>query len=193
MMEIRMGIAAITIACISLGVSGCATPISTYTDYDRTVPFDDYEVFSWISEKPLVTAPRTATVVNPFVESRIMAAVRKELTAQGYRFAENNSEADFVVSFAIGARQDISVDSYPVAYRSGWRWGTTYIGDKVSVDHTTEGMLSIDFFDQATRSPVWHGVAKKNLTTADEQLRTSIIDDAVREVLRSFPPNIPTN
>ena len=176
-----------TVAAI-LSLSGCATSISTHTDYDARVSFSDYQSYAWISEEPLITAPGMAVAASPFLEGRIQQAIRNELDAQGFRFAADPADADFVVSFSVAARRDISVDSYPVAYRTGWRWGTTYIGDSVTVDDSTEGMLSIDFFDQKTKSPIWHGVARKNLTTADEKLQSSIVRDAVREVLKSFPP-----
>ena len=172
----------------ALSLSGCATSIQTHTDYDSNASFSDYQTYAWISEKPLITAPRMAVAASPFLEGRIQQAIRNELDAQGYRFAENPTDADFVISFSVGARRDISVESYPVAYRSGWRWGTAYIGDSVTVDDSTEGMLSIDFFDQQTKSPIWHGVARKDLTTADEKLQSSIVRDAVHEILKSFPP-----
>ncbi len=172
----------------ALSLSGCVTSIQTHTDYDASASFSDYQTYAWISEKPMITAPRMAVAASPFLEGRIQQAIRSELEAQGYRFATDPADADFVVSFSVGARRDISVESYPVAYRSGWRWGTTYIGDSVKVDDSTEGMLSIDFFDQQTKSPIWHGVARKNLTTADEKLQSSIVRDAVGEILKSFPP-----
>ncbi len=168
--------------------AGCASTIETFVDYDEQADFAAYETFSWIGEHPLVTAPRLAQATNPFLEGRIQDAVSAELRARGYRFEAIGNEVDFVVSFSVAARHEMSVESYPSAYRGRWRWGGAYLGDSVSVESTTEGMLSIDVFDGKTKSPVWHGRAQKNLTSADEKLRSSIITDAVAEVLKDFPP-----
>lgn len=171
-----------------LGLAGCATTIDTFVDYDKQVDFSKYETFSWISEHPMATAPRMAQAVNPLMEGRIQDAISRELRTRGYRFEPVGSDVDFVVSFSVSARKEMSVESYPTAYRGRWRWGGAYIGDSVSVRSTMEGMLSIDIFDGNTKSPAWHGRATKDLTPADQTLRSSIISDAVKGILVDFPP-----
>ena len=173
---------------IVLGGSGCATTIDTFVDYDRQVDFSEYKTFSWVSEHPLIVPPIIEHAANPFTESRIQDAISSELRARGFTFKPVGSDVDFVVSFSITARKEISVESYPVAYRGRWGWGGATIGESVSVDSTTEGTLSIDIFDEASKSPAWHGWARKKLTTADKRLRSSIISDAVAEILKGFPP-----
>ena len=187
-MNARNFISTLAAVIATLSLIGCATSIKTHTDYDRSASFSDYRTYAWISDRPLITAPKMATATSPFLEGRIQRAIQGELGTNGYRLVVDSDDADFVVSFSVGARRELSVESYPVAYRSGWRWGTTYIGDSVSVDGSTEGMLAIDFFDQQTKSPIWHGVARKNLTVADEKLQSSIVQDAVKEILNNFPP-----
>ncbi|MDJ0748193.1 MAG: DUF4136 domain-containing protein [Woeseiaceae bacterium] len=169
------------------GIGGCATKIDTFVDHDSRVAFHDLETFAWISEHPLVSSSQYAAA-NPFLEARIQDAIQDELTSRGYRFVEDDSAADFVISFSVGGRKDLSVESYPVAYRNRWTLGGTYIGESVSVEQNTEGTLAIDFFSANTRSPIWHGVARKNLTAAEEKLRGSIIRDAVAAILVEFPP-----
>lgn len=171
-----------------LVLTGCATNISTQTDYDRSVSFDQYQKFAWISDSPLAVPPKIAASISPFTEKRIQQAIQSELTGRGYVFVSDREAADLTVAFSIGARRELSVDSYPVAYRSGWPWAPAIVGNEVSVENSTEGSLAIDFFDRRTKQPIWHGIAKKKLSTADENLTTSIIQDSVREVLKPFPP-----
>lgn len=176
------------VALSTIALGGCATSFDTIVDYDDQVNFAEYRTFSWISEEPMVLAPRIAQATNPFMESRIQDAISTELSEQGYRFEPVGSDVDFVVAFSVAARKEMNVESYPYAYRGRWQWGYGNIGDSVSVRSTTEGMLSIDVFDGETRSPAWHGRATKNLTPADQQLRSSVITDAVQEILKNFPP-----
>lgn len=176
-------------ALILLCLSGCATTnIDSYADYDARVDFTNYQTFSWISDHPMVSSRKVNEASNPFMESRIQDAISKELRTLGYTFKPVGSDADFVVSFSVAARKEMSIESYPTAYRGTWRWGGAYLGDSVSVNSTTEGMLSIDLFDGETKSPAWHGRASKSLTSADKKLRSSIINDAVAEILKQFPP-----
>ena len=182
-------IASAVLALAIIGMTGCASTIETFSDSDESVALADYETFAWIGEHPMVSSPKNATGANPFLESRIQDAIQQELTSRGYRLKQSDVDADFVVSFSVGGRKEMSVESYPVAYRHRWTWGGAYIGDSVSVESTTEGMLAIDFFDAETKSPIWHGLAKKNLTAAEENLRGSIIQDAVAAVLGNFPPS----
>ena len=178
----------VAIAAVAiLGIGGCATPIDTFSDYDNGFAFENLESFAWISDNPMKASPRNAAV-NPFLEGRVKDAIRNELTARGYRYERSASRADFVVSFSVGGRKELNVDSYPVAYRHHWTWGGAYFGESVSVEQSTEGTLAIDFFSATTKSPIWHGIAHKNLTSAEEKLRGSIINDAVSAILAEFPP-----
>ena len=177
-----------SIALIAFVLSGCASTIETFSDRDNNVDFSVYETFAWIDEHPMVSAPDVAAASNPFMEPRIQDAIQRELTLRGYRYVQDAANADVVVSFSVGGRKDISVESYPVAYRHRWTWGGAYIGESVSVESTTEGVLAIDVFDAETRSPIWHGTAKKSLTAAEANLRGSVIQDAVAAILTEFPP-----
>lgn len=185
---IKTHVSAVFLTLTVVSLTGCASTIETYSDYDRGAAFSEYDTFAWISEHPMVSSPKQAAATNPFMETRIQDAIQNELTLRGYRLVASDDDADFVVSFSVGGRKEMSVESYPVAYRNRWTWGGAYIGDSVSVESTTEGVLAIDLFDAETKAPIWHGVAKKNLTAAEEKLRGSIIQDSVAAVLAEFPP-----
>lgn len=176
------------LALTIFGLAGCASTIETFSEHDESVRFDDYQTFAWISEHPMVSSPRGAAATSPFTERRIQDAIRHELTSRGYQLVQSDEDADFVISFSVGGRREVGVESYPVAYRHRWNWGSAYIGDSLSVESNTEGVLAIDLFDTRTKSPIWHGVASKNLSEAEQDLRGSIIEDAVSAILAEFPP-----
>jgi hypothetical protein len=52
----------------------------------------------------------------------------------------------------------------------------------------TKGRLAIDFFDVKLREPVWHGHASKSISESDRARAEEVINKAVAEILKSFPP-----
>lgn len=170
---------------------GCTTPMNTFTDRDAAANFSGYRTFSWIDEHPMIVSNQSVVLANPLMEARIQNAVRQELIGRGYEFVPVGDEADFVVSFTVGARQEIDVESYPAAYRSGWV--SAYAGDSVEVRSTTEGTLAIDLFDVETRSPVWHGRIERSLKKKDRERRDELLREAIAAILNGFPSSAPTN
>ncbi len=182
-----------TLLCsAALILCGCSITTHTFTDRDNGADFSSYRSFSWIDKHPMIIGNPVPALTNPLMEARIQNAIMEELTAQGFEFVPTGGEADLVVSFTVGARQEIDVDSYPTAYRS-WRWGSTYIGDSVEVQTTTEGMLAIDFFDAETKSPVWHGRVEKSLSKKDRKNEADLISRAVAAILADFPSPTPAS
>lgn len=166
-------------------LQGCET-IRVVSDHDPSFSFAGYDRFAWMSEHPMVAAGPGA---NPLLEGRIMAAITDSMRAKGILLVPE-AQADFVVSFSVGARDRVSVTStpYPVAYRGAWRWGGAYYND-VDVRQYTEGRLAIDVFDAREKRPVWHGYATANISNVtDRAERQELLRDAVARILDEFPP-----
>jgi hypothetical protein len=171
---------------VGLTVSACET-FSVTTDYDKAIDFHNYHTFSWVSKNPLVSR---APDVSPLAEGRIQAAVMNVLTQKGFKFVDNPAKADFVVAFTLGSRQELRVTSNP--YGTSWgaapyMWGAPYYQD-IDVRQYTKGRLAIDFFDVKLREPVWHGHASKSISESDRARSEEVINKAVAEILKSFPP-----
>lgn len=174
-------------------LGACAAPGFKAThDYDRSVNFSSYQTFGWISENPMRVGA-TTSVVSPLLQPRIMASLERALVAKGYRLAADPNAADFVLSFTVGARQELRVDSYPATgggyYRRGG-WGGAYYGygTETRVRQYTQGTLAVDIFDVRELRPVWHGVAEKRISSKDKDDQMATIDAAVAAILEGFPP-----
>ncbi|MBW2714236.1 MAG: DUF4136 domain-containing protein, partial [Deltaproteobacteria bacterium] len=101
--------------------------------------------------------------------------------------AINAENPDLVLSFSLGAREKIRVDSYPVqsGYRYGPRHGDGWVSD---VRQYTEGTLAIDVFDRETKEVVWHGWATKRISPEKHsEKRKAIVDRVVDNLLEEFP------
>ena len=169
-------------------LSGCAT-INTGSHFDETADVRSYQSFSWIENDPLISVDSTIPV-SALAKSMIKTAIRDELTEKGYTFVEDRDEADFVVAYTIGTRENIRVDSYPVEYRGRWGWHvpyTYYDYREVSAHSYTKGTLSVDVFDNESRKPVWHGWAEKTITQSDREDPGPSINAGVNLLFGSFP------
>lgn len=183
---------AVLSAALMLGA--CAAPgFEAKHDYDDSVNFSSYQTFAWISQNPMKLG---ATSVPPsaMLQPRIMSSLEKALNAKGYRFAKQPNSADFAVSFTVGSREEIRVDSYPSmggpSYGGRWGWGGAYYGygTETTVRQYTKGMLAVDIFSVEQRRPVWHGYATKKITDDDRGNRMVTIDAAVAAIIAGFPP-----
>ena len=149
------------------------------------------------SYRPLLPSPRLAEGSSP-MEPLIMAAFEDGMTVRGYRKVDDPESADFVLSFTVGSREEIKVNSYPASYqgfyghpRSAY-WGGAYYGygmaTETQVRQYQKGMLALDVFDVKERRPVYHSVAEKSITDSDRKKLDETVNAAVAAVLEAFPP-----
>lgn len=186
----------LAVVCTFL-LGGCAATFEASHDHDANHDFANYQTFAWISKNPMKVGPSVQSP-NPLLEPRIMTAVEAELTDKGFRKVDAPKDADFVLSFTVGSREKIRVDSYPsmsvgysAGYPSHWGWGAAYhcCATDTQVRQYTKGILAIDVFDVMDRRPVWHGVAQKTITESDRENAAETIKAAVDAILAGFPPS----
>ena len=165
---------------------GCSS-LDVQTDFTESFDFSTYRSFSFISDEPLLfseTAP-----VHPLFEERLVRATRDALELKGYQFVEDREQADFVVSFTIGARDQLQVSS-STTYR-GFSPGVgreDRYDEQVEVRNYAEGTLAIDLFDVAQRNAVWHGWVTRTISLQDRRNSASLIGETVAAILADFPP-----
>ncbi len=110
----------------------------------------------------------------PQVQDAVHAEIGKQLEEKGFRRAPHD-EADFVVAFqARGeprARLALAGDPDAPVYR---------------VRRYVAGTLVIDVFRVGSADPMWHGVARTDITRESQRRRSA--ERAVRAVLAEFPP-----
>ena len=188
-------------ALVSLGLAACASTFEASYDSDPTQDFTVYKTYAWISENPMIQGS-SDRVPNPLLQPKIMAAVENSMTMKGYTRVDDPETADFALSFTVGSREEIRVDSYPTTYagygRAGYPgWGGAYYGygyggmgmsTNTQVRQTTKGMLGLDVFDVKTHRPVFHAVATKTISDSDRKKMDETIQAAVSAVMGAFPP-----
>ncbi len=171
-------------------LSGCVT-IRTGSHHDESTNFTDYSTFAWIADNPLILGTGDRSPISPLSQKKIVQAIEGELSLKGFTYIADPDEADFVVSYTVGTREKIDETSYPVAYRGTWgshMYGRYYYQTEVVHRTYTEGTLGIDVFDGKTKQPVWHGWARKSVTSADREDPSPVIQKAVAAIIKRFPP-----
>lgn len=180
---------ALSIVGLALGCAG----LKGYSDFDPNAKFDTYHTYAWLTTE--VGLPSTAAGseggvkgIDPLLQRRIRDSIDAHLEAKGYRRMEKLESADFAVSFSVGSREKIQVQSTGPTYTGGWygRHGGWYGTTGIDARSYTEGTLAIDIFDVRSHQAVWHGWASKRVTASMD--RAKLVDEAVGAILKNFPP-----
>lgn len=170
-------------AGLSLLLVACATGPKVTSDYDRSANFAAYRSFGFY--EPLGT---DQAGYESLITQTLKAAVRGEMEARGYTYAETG--ADLLVNFNGRLAQRTDISQVPVApmyygYRRGFYsgWG----GYETHVDQYVEGTLNVDLIDAQHKQLVWEGVAVGRVTRKSQEDRQAAIRAAVAEIFAKYP------
>jgi hypothetical protein len=158
--------------------------------YDPGVDFSLYRRFAF-SQQPeeKLEGPPGSSTGNPFLEAQIQREIRFELLRRGFSQAEEETEADFLVSSHVGARSTTwySVGATPYS-RSYDQWFDRWASHGAHIrPHTyRNGTLVIDIVDMRTKELTWHGWTTQPAPPAADA--KELIRKVVAEVLDEFPP-----
>ncbi|MGO4168812.1 uncharacterized protein DUF4136 [Novosphingobium sp. PhB57] len=167
---------ALTLACCALLTASCATTPKVTFDADPTANFAGFRTYSWA----YTAAPQG---VNPLLTQRVKTAVESEMSKRGYTQA---GTGDFAIGFTLGSRDRVEVSSLG-SYGPYFRpWGGWAGYNQVDVRNVTDGTLTIDVYDSASKSPVWHGTATQQVTSSS--VTQEKVNAVVTAVLANFPP-----
>ena len=180
----------IVISLVAILFSACSATSAIKVNFDRNAQVDmsSYKTFSWLKSDKILASSED---VNPVMKLRIDEAIEKAFIAKGYQLVEDTEQADFTISYTVGSRDKIKVDSFPTSYRTTFGWGRGYyggisMGTETRVRNYTEGKLAVDVYDVKSKQPAWHGWATKRLTSADKQEMETTINLIAQEVINQF-------
>ncbi|TEW54213.1 DUF4136 domain-containing protein [Psychromonas sp. RZ22] len=174
--------------------TACASNVAT-VDFDKNSDIDTthYKTFAWLTKTKIMESPLDS---NPVLEHRISNSIEQAFIAKGYQLIKDAEKADFTISYTMGSREKLQVNSYPTTYGAGFGWGLGYygsrgyngtiIGTETTTRQYTEGKLAIDVYDVKTHQPAFHGWATKRITSDDKESATTVIDGIVKQVVSKF-------
>jgi hypothetical protein len=176
------------IVALSVIMAGCATGPNVMTHTMPSVDFTNYETFGWPEEVGTDRGGYETSFTQYFKQ-----AARREMTALGYRFVED--DPDLLVNFFTRIE-----DKERVYTRSSPTLATGYYGYRYGMYgtwpvYTTEidtfeyqlGTANIDVVDAAERRLIWEGRIEGRLTEGSLVNPQQSISDAVANIFAQFP------
>lgn len=180
-------------AVLLISVASCSTTYEAKINFDKNSKVDtlQYKTFAWLTSGKIM-AP--AEDFNPVMKQRVDEEIERAFIAKGYQLIDDAEKADFAISYTVGNRDKIKVNSYPTTYNSSFGWGRGYYGGmygahistETRVQQYTEGKLAIDVYDVKSHQPAWHGWAVKRVTSDDKEAPSSAIKEIVIKVVNQF-------
>jgi len=183
------GSSRLILLAIALIICACASTPTTYSNADATADFSKYKTFGFF-EKLATNRAGYESAETRYLKT----AVTREMNNRGLVYSE---KPELKVNFNINSEEKIRSTQTPTTggyygYRGGYYGGM--VGYETRIDQYTEGTLNIDVVDAGTNKLVWEGAIVGRVTKKVKENLEPVIDEAVREVFKSFPiPPKPAN
>jgi hypothetical protein len=186
--EIRMQKKRLTLAVAVLLASTVVLAQKTSYDYEKTANFTAFKTFAF----------KAGTAVGqPLIDNRIVAAIEAELALKGLKKVDADPDLFVVYHVAFDKEKDIS--TYSSGYGGyggyGWGWGGGWAGGTTTtqVRDIVVGTLVVDMADARKGQMVWRGMGVREIdTNAKPDKRDKNINNAVKKILKNYPPKIKT-
>ena len=186
----------ILLAIMGLGLIGCASGPTIYTNQNPQVDFTSFRTYAFFEAMGTDAPDGPAALLTQFLKE----AVDREMTARGYELGDTYT--DFLINFYLETQEKIqsrtvhSGPTYGVGYgHYGYRGGYygTWGGYSATTEITqyTEGTLSVDVVDNEREELVWEGVVTGRIR--EEALRNlkESVDTVTPDLMAEFPYRMP--
>jgi len=178
-------------------VLGACSGIKTAHDFNPSVSFDAFQTYDWMPEPE--SRGGGMMVDNDLVVARVLRAIETVMSEKGLERV-TSGEPDFRVGYHLALDQEVSYTTMNSGYGSSWGYGmyrSPYMrGSSMTTSTTTQnnyevGTLIIDVFDVDSHELVWRGSGEGKMRddNPDPRERQYRADEAVRLIMRPFPPN----
>jgi hypothetical protein len=185
----------ISTLAILLLVAACASKRpAVHSDFDKAVNFATYKTFGFPETTSTDRGGYTTLVTSHFKE-----AIRHEMTARGYVYAE--TAPDLQINFYSEMRDKARVYSNP-GWIGGGYWGYGYYGHPrygyysawpffydqgIDVVEYRTGTIRLDVVDAARKQVVWEANVEEELTDKAQDNPQPTIARLVTALFRKFP------
>ncbi|HEX5055172.1 MAG TPA: DUF4136 domain-containing protein [Gammaproteobacteria bacterium] len=179
------------ILLLSLLAAGCGG-VKVRQDYDPGADLGALRNFNWQSAAQKPTGNELAD--SPLLNSRIRAAVERELLAKGHRKVDRNP--DYLLTYSYSIQDKPEYDSHDarvgvgVGGGSHGGFGSVGVGINLGDGNREQATLVIDMLEPAGGDLLWRGVARQSVAwNSDPEESSARINKAVAAILAQFPPS----
>lgn len=192
--QVRIGIAAslaVSVVALASAVVLAATKVTV--EHDPAFDFTTLRTWTWHPDRPgnavrLVTQEDDSAAFKKQVEPRLLPIVEAEFAKRGFPLLKSG-DPDFYVTYYVIVTAGSS-SQYMGQFLSTPEWGLPpFAPQTTALEYFPRGALVLDFTSRATGAVIWRGLAQAELKW-DEPVakRDQRVRDAVRELLKRFPP-----
>jgi hypothetical protein len=173
---------ALALVLVCLSCSG----IRVTTDYDPAADFTKVRSYAWLDEQSGVQGDRAD--VTSLLDRRVRRSVDTELQKKGLSSVDR-AGADALVTYHLGVETKLDVNTIDTGYGYGRGWYRGGVSTHTTVTEYQEGTLLIDLVDPKAKQLIWRGSGQARIRrSSTPEEREQRIDEAVAEILKSFPP-----
>jgi len=192
---------ALAFIALSILVAACASEPRVRSDFDKGVNFSAYRTYGFPATVGTDRGGYSTLVTGYFKE-----AVRREMTARGYEFAEQSP--DLLVNFYSESRSKTEVYAHPMSsfsmmfgyaplpyrrygapyyYPYGWYAPWPLFDPHVDVVNYQAGTLKLDVVDANRQQSIWEARVEERMREDDLNSPRNFIDNIVTAMFRKFP------
>jgi hypothetical protein len=138
--------------------------------------FTKYHTYKWV-------VIEGAQQPSQILDAQIKQAIDAQLATKGLTKTDDE-KADLYIGYQVAIQQDKQWNAYGTG---GYRWGG---GMATATQSTiTTGSLTLDMYEQGTKSLVWTGSATKQIdTNAKQDKIEKNLNKGMAKMLKNYPP-----
>jgi hypothetical protein len=160
--------------CLMAAVIGCSAVYDVNYYYDKSAVFPKWQTFDW--QRSITTDEFTAALIRNAVNAR--------LTAKGFRLTSDSP--DFLIMAHVTRQEKSRSENWDYSYYNIPHWGMPS-----SFEYEVE-TLSLDVVSAASQKLLWRGSANADIdAVVNPETKKQLIDEAVKKILKHFPPAQP--
>jgi hypothetical protein len=167
--------------------------VKIQVDHDPSFDFGTLHTWTWNpkgagSAAKIITQDDDSAAFKAQVEPKLIPIVTDELEKRGFPQARAG-EPDFYVTYYVLITVG-STEQYLGQFANLPKWGLPPVAPATqSLKVYPNGSLILDVTSRATNEVVWRGVAQAEVKwSEDPNKRAERVRDAVRQLLKKFPP-----
>lgn len=173
-----------------LMLAACSSALRIDTLHAPDLDLSGYSSFAFV--EPLGT---DRGGYASLISQQLKFSIRREMELQGFEFVDHTEQADLLVNAFTHLDERIRTRQVSEPFMGptylNYRYGsyTAWPGYSVRTElqEYTEGTLTIDLIDSATKVMVWEGNARNQISEKTRRDAAEALDQAVAGIFAQFP------
>jgi hypothetical protein len=190
----RLSSKPIFLAIVGLGLVGCASGPTIYTNQNPQTDFTSYRTYGYVEQMGTNALGGPTSLLTQY----LTAAVDREMAGRGYQLG--SVDPDLQINFYLETQEKIQSRTVPTGptyrggyygYRGGYygTWGG--YSQTTEITQYTEGTLGIDVVDNKRDELVWEGVAVGRIREEAMRNLEVSVNAIVPQIMAEYPYRVP--